>query len=134
MPKFRIYNRFEGVKIQRCELSIEEIDFGIVEEGKPVSKLFIIYNCSNSESFNFEFHNSGFCMKDEILFDPPKGQVEPNSQNIVKIVLFPKDTNSTLYEGEIEVRVTWMHYDNSRVLDKEKLFLRVLKRSAIKEV
>jgi hypothetical protein len=130
MPKFRIYNKFEGAKIQKCELSIEELDFGIVED-KPVSKIFILYNFSMSESLNFEFHNTGFSMKDEIIFDPPKSQIDPNSQIIVKATLVPKDTNSTYYEGEIELRITWMHSDNSRILDKEKLFLRILKKSYI---
>jgi hypothetical protein len=133
MPKCRVYNKFENYIIQRCELSVEEIDFGVVDD-KPISKIFILYNYSNSESFNFEFHNSGFSMKDEIVFEPPKGQVDPNSQVIIKAILIPKDTNSTQYEGEIEVRITWMHSDNSKVLDKEKLFLRILKKSFIKEV
>jgi len=136
MPKSRIFNKFDNNLIQKCAISLEEIDFGYVED-KPTSKAFIIYNFSMNESFSFEFNNPGFSLKDEILFEPNKATLEPNSHMIIKVILSPKNPNMiSAYEGEIEIKITWenLNISNPKSLEKENLFLRVLKKSVIKDV
>ena len=136
MPKSRIHNKFENNLIQRCAISVEEIDFGYVEDN-PTSKAFIIYNLSMNESLSFEFNNPGFSLKDEILFEPNKSNLEPNSHMIIKVILFPKNpTMISAYEGEIEIKVTWdnLNISNPKSLEKENLYLRILKKSVIKDV
>jgi hypothetical protein len=133
MPRTRIHNEYDGLKIQRCGISLEELDFGEVSD-KPILKTFIIYNFSKNEPFLFEFKNPGFSMKDEITFDIMKGKIEPNSHQIIKATLIPKDLNSTAYEGEIEVKIVWSFNESGKILEKEKLFIRVMKKPALKEV
>jgi hypothetical protein len=133
MPRSRVHNEFEGEKIQKCGISLEELNFGEVSD-KPVSKTFILYNFSKNEPYLFEFKNPGFTMKDDIVFDQPKGKIEPNSHQIIKATLVPKDLNSTAYEGEIEVKIVWSFNESGKILEKEKLFIRVLKKPIIREV
>lgn len=136
MPKARIYNKFNNNYIQRCAISLEEIDFGYVED-KPTSKSFIIYNFSMNESLSFDFYNPGFSLKDEILFEPMRSSIEPNSHMIIKIILCPKNPNMiSAYEGEIEIKITWdnLNISNPKALERENLFLRILKKSVIKDV
>ena len=135
MPKERICNSYGGEIIQKCGLSIEEIDFGECEEGVSKNQTFIIYNYSKTNSFNFEFYVPGFILKDNIEIKPNKDKLEPNSHKIIKMILTPKGYISN-YDGEIEVKINWNNNDNS--LDpkntKEILHIRIRKISVQKEL
>jgi hypothetical protein len=134
MPKYRKYNFYDGNLIQRCGVSMEEINFGCMDD-RPTSKTFLIYNHSDTDSFLFEFNNPGFNMKDDLIeFDPKKEKLEPNSHLLVKIKLTPKGTLSS-YEGEIEIKVIWSTHDNNpRPSDRESLYIRIVKKPLFKEV
>jgi len=143
MPKSRIDNDFEGQVIQKCGVSIEEIDFGFLDD-KPSVKTLILYNYSTTENCEFEFINPGFNMKDEIQIDPPKGVLEPTKHLLIKLKLVPLSLSS--YTGELEIKINWniteskdkeqkeIKEKSSREVEKEKLFVRVMKKSLIKEV
>ena len=135
MPKERICNTFGGEIIQKCGLSIEEIDFGECEEGVPKNQTFIIYNFSTTNSFTFEFYVPGFILKDNIEIKPNKDKLEPNTHKIIKMILTPKGYISN-YDGEIEVKINWNNKDNS--IDpksaKEILHIRIRKISVQKEL
>jgi len=135
MPKERICNTFGGEIIQKCGLSIEEIDFGECEEGVPKNQTFIIYNYSTTNSFTFEFYVPGFILKDNIEIKPNKDKLEPNTHKIIKMILTPKGYISN-YDGEIEVKVNWNNKDNQ--IDpksaKEILHIRIRKISVQKEL
>ena len=135
MPKERICNSFGGEIIQKCGLSIEEIDFGACEEGVPKNQTFIIYNYSKTNSFNFEFYVPGFILKDNIEIKPNKDKLEPNSHKIIKMILTPKGYISN-YDGEIEIKINWNNPDNSidPKLTKEILHIRIRKISVQKEI
>ena len=135
MPKERICNSYGGEIIQKCGLSIEEIDFGECEEGVPKNQTFIIYNYSKTNSFNFEFYVPGFILKDNIEIKPNKDKLEPNTHKIIKMILTPKGYISN-YDGEIEIKINWNNNDNT--LDpknlKENLHIRIRKISILKEI
>ena len=135
MPKERICNKFNDEIIQKCGLSIEEIDFGVCEEGVPKNQTFIIYNYSTTNSFNFEFYVPGFILKDNIEIKPNKDKLEPNSHKIIKMILTPKGYISN-YDGEIDVKINWNSPDNSTEpkLPKEILHIRIRKISVQKEI
>ena len=135
MPKERICNTFGGEIIQKCGLSIEEIDFGECEEGVSKNQTFIIYNFSKTNSFNFEFYIPGFILKDNIEIKPNKDKLEPNSHKIIKMILTPKGYISN-YDGEIEVKINWNNIDNSieQKSTREILHIRIRKISIQKEL
>ena len=139
MPKERICNSFNGEIIQKCGLSIEEIDFGECEEGVPKNQTFIIYNYSKTNSFNFEFYVPGFILKDNIEIKPNKDKLEPNTHKIIKMILTPKGYISN-YDGEIEVKINWNKNENNNnniidpKLTKEILHIRIRKISVQKEL
>ena len=134
IPKDRVCNTFNGEIIQKCGLSMEEIDFGECEEDVPKNKTFIIYNYSKTHSFNFEFGELGFSLKDEIEIKPNKEKLEPNSHKIIKMILTPKGYVCK-YEGELEVKINWdSNSENEAKKKKEILHIRIRKSSAIKEL
>ena len=134
MPKERVCNTFNGEIIQKCGLSIEEIDFGECEEGVSKNQTFIIYNYSTTNSFNFEFNVPGFILKDTIEIKPSKDKLEPNSHKIIKMILTPKGYISN-YDGEIEVKITWNNNnENEQKINKEILHIRIRKTSVLKEI
>lgn len=134
MPKARQFNYFENNIIQKCGVSLEEIDFESMEDNKSSSHTFILYNYSASDTLNFEFFNPGFNMKDELIIEPMKGRLAPNSHLIVKIKLIPKNALSN-FEGEIEIKINWIIQGENRVSqDKENLFIRVAKKAYLKDV
>ncbi len=133
MPHFRMDNKYNDHEIQKCGISLEEIDFGYMSD-KPVLKTFIIYNYSLDQNLEFEFFNPGFNMNDEIHFEPNSATLEPNSHLMIKVVLYPKSALSN-YEGEVEIKITWNSGgDNNRKIEKENLYIRILKKSLIKDV
>ena len=131
MPQDRMCNEYEGTFIQKCGVSVEEIDFGVMEESS-VSKTFILYNFSNTNSFGFDIREPGFILKDSMIIKPNKGKLEPNSHILIKITLTPKGYFSN-YSGEIEINVTWSAENSNKVLEKEKLHIRIHKQNKIKE-
>ena len=134
MPKERVCNTFDGEIIQKCGLSIEEIDFGECEEGVSKNQTFIIYNYSQTNSFTFEFYVPGFILKDTIEIKPNKDKLEPNSHKIIKMILTPKGYISN-YDGEIDVKITWNNNDeNDQKINKEILHIRIRKLSVQKDL
>ncbi len=134
MPKARQFNYFESNIIQKCGVSLEEIDFGSMEDGKSSSQTLILYNYSASDTLSFDFFNPGFNMKDELTIEPMKGRLEPNSHLIVKIKLISRNALS-YYEGEIEIKINWvLHGENKLSQEKENLFIRIAKKSCLKDV
>jgi hypothetical protein len=134
MPKERICNSYGGEIIQKCGLSIEEIDFGECEEGVSKNQTFILYNYSKTNSFNFEFYVPGFILKDNIEIKPNKDKLEPNSHKIIKMILTPKGYISN-YDGEIEIKINWNNTENSiEKTTKEILHIRIRKISVQKEL
>ena len=134
MPKERVCNKFGGEIIQKCGLSIEEIDFGECEEGIPKNQTFIIYNYSTTNSLNFEFNVPGFILKDTIEIKPNKDKLEPNSHKIIKMILTPKGYISN-YDGEIDVKITWnSNNEKEQKINKEILHIRIRKISVQKEL
>ncbi len=134
MPKSIVYNNFEGYHIQKCGLSIEELDFGIMDNLKESSQIFILYNYSMTDHFNYEFFIPGFNMSDELILDPIKGKLDPNSHTIIKAKLKPSSSLSN-YNGEIECFVSWLvQGDTKNISSMEKLYIRINKRTKLKEV
>ena len=146
MPMSRVHNEFEGQIIQKCGASIEEIDFGALDD-KPSEKTLILYNYSTTQNCEFEFINPGFNMKDEITFDPPKGVLEPSKHLLVKLKLIPNSLSS--YTGELEIKINWSVPEVQdkelreikenkekavKEIEREKLYIRIMKKSLIKEV
>ena len=133
MPNGRMCNTFNNEIIQKCGVSVEEIDFGECEEKKVYNKTFILYNFSNTCSLNFDFREPGFILKDEIDIKPNKDKLEPNSHILIKMILTPKGYISE-YNGEIEINITWNAENSNKVLDKEILHIRIRKQSKLKEI
>ena len=133
MPNGRMCNTFNNEIIQKCGVSVEEIDFGECEEKKVYNKTFILYNFSNTCSLNFDFREPGFILTDEIDIKPNKDKLEPNSHILIKMILTPKGYISE-YNGEIEINITWNAENSNKVLDKEILHIRIRKQSKLKEI
>lgn len=146
MPKSRVHNDFENQVIQKCGVSLEEIDFGALDD-KPSVKTLILYNYSSTDNCEFEFFNPGFNMKDELSIDPPKGVLEPSKHLLIKLKLVPNSLSS--YQGELEIKINWSVPEMkekefkeikeskekiNKEIEREKLFVRVIKKSLIKEV
>ena len=72
-------------------------------------------------------------MKDELTIEPMKGRLGPNSHLIVKIKITPKNSLSS-FEGELEIKIFWLLQGESKVSEKENLFLRISKKSYLKDV
>ena len=89
MPKDRMCKDFEGELIQKCAVSVEEIDFASLKD-KTINKTIILYNFSKTSSLIFDFREPGFLLKDEIEIKPNKDKLEPNSHTLIKMSLSPK--------------------------------------------
>ena len=157
MPNNVINPKFNGERIQNCGFNIEELDFGNLSLNKSKNKTFILYNFSNTNSFNFDFLEPQFLIKDELIVTPNKGIIEPNGHKIIKCVLNTKQEFSE-YEGDLQVRITWKNNlitsniltnnlklsaqtNQSQIITpsvnrifKENLFLRVRKKCIIEGV
>ena len=157
MPNNVINPKFNGERIQNCGFNIEELDFGNLSLNKSKNKTFILYNYSNTNSFNFDFLEPQFLIKDELIVTPNKGIIEPNGHKIIKCVLNTKQEFSE-YEGDLQVRITWKNNlitsniltnnlklsaqtNQSQIITpsvnrifKENLFLRVRKKCIIEGV
>ena len=134
MPKSRIFNKFENNFIQKCGVSLEEIDFGIMENFSSSSQIIILYNYSLEDYFQFEFFNPGFNMDDVLEIEPTSGKLEPNSHIIIKIKLTP-DAKLSNFSGELECRIFWLFQgDNKNITEKENIFIRIHKKAKLTEV
>ena len=103
MPNKMIWNLYNNEMIQKCGFNIEELDFGEINE--PKNKSFILYNYSNKFSFNFDFIEPGFLIKDELVIQPNKGIIEAGKYKIIKCILNPVPLLNSEYEGDILVRI-----------------------------
>ena len=110
MPNRLIYKFFNNQILQKCGLSVEDLDFGVINEQK--NKTFILYNLSKDNSYNFDFTEPGFLIKDKLQILPNKGIIEPGSHKIIKCILSPDKESNSNYEGDILIRVTWNPKNN----------------------
>ena len=116
MPNKMICNNYNNEMIQKCGFNLEEINFGIINE--PRNKAFILYNYSNKNSFNFDFVEPLFLVKDELSILPNKGTVEPGEHKVIKCILTPNNTMDSEYEGDILVKVLWNKGYTGNILTK----------------
>ena len=114
MPSRFIYKYFNNQIIQKCGISIENLDFGIINERK--NKTFILYNLSKESSYNFDFNEPGFLIKDTLQIIPNKGLIEPGSYKLIKCILSPDKESNNNYEGDILIRITW-NPKNAKILN-----------------
>ena len=105
MPNSVVYRYYNNQMIQKCGISLEDLDFGLIN--KPKNKTFIIYNFSEDKSFNFDFTEPGFLITDELQIIPNKGTVEPKKHKIIKCILSPKEGENNEYEGDILIKIIW---------------------------
>ena len=88
MPSKMVCNYYNNEMIQKCGFNIEELNFGEIDQ--PKNKTFILYNYSNKNSFNFDFVEPGFLIKDELIIQPNRGVIQAGNYKIIKCVLIPK--------------------------------------------
>ena len=105
MPKSVVCKNFNNQMIQKCGISIEDLDFGMI--GGPKNKTFILYNYSEDKSYNFDFNEPGFLIKDELQIQPNKGVIEPGKYKIIKCILSPNEKLNNNYEGDVLVKIVW---------------------------
>ena len=105
MPSRFIYKYFNNQIIQKCGISVENLDFGVINE--RTNKTFILYNLSKENSYNFDFIEPGFLLKDTLQILPNKGLIEPENFKIIKCILSPDKDSNNNYEGDILIRITW---------------------------
>jgi hypothetical protein len=134
LPRFLVYNDYENNLVQKCGFSLEQLDFGVMDHSKSSSEIFILYNYSKTDFFNYEFFNPGFNMTDALTLEPSNGKLEPNSHTIIRAKLVSTSTLSN-YLGEIECIISWVNQgDNKPVSERETLYMRVHKKAKLREV
>ena len=110
MPNSVVFKYFNNQMIQKCGLSLEDLDFGIIN--RPKNKTFILYNFSEDNSFNFDFDEPGFLIKDFLQIQPNKGVIPPGKHTIIKCILYPNKRNNNDYEGDILIKIAWNPNNN----------------------
>ena len=110
MPKSVVCKTYNNQMIQKCGISIEDLDFGVI--GGPKNKTFILYNYSEDNSYNFDFNDPGFLIKDELQIQPNKGEIGPGKYKIIKCILSPNEKTNNNYEGDILVKIVWNPKNN----------------------
>ena len=116
MPNKMVCNYFNNEMIQKCGFNIEELDFGEIDT--PRNKSFILYNYSNKNSFNFDFAEPGFLIKDELVIQPNRGIIEAGKYKLIKCILKPMPIFNSEYEGDILVKISWNRDDDNMILPK----------------
>ena len=116
MPNNKVCNYFNNEMIQKCGFNIEELDFGEIDT--PRNKSFILYNYSNKNSFNFDFVEPGFLVKDELIIQPNRGIIEAGKYKIIKCILKPTPIFNSEYEGDILVKISWNKEGDNMILPK----------------
>ena len=114
MPNAVVYKYFNNQMIQKCGISLENLDFGVIN--KPKNKTFILYNFSEENSYNFDFNEPGFLIKDVLQIEPNKGVVEPGKYKIIKCILSPNEDANNNYEGDVLVKIAW-NPKNNKILN-----------------
>jgi hypothetical protein len=114
-----IWNFYNKEMIQKCGFNIEELDFGSINERKY--KTVILYNYSNKYSFNFDFVEPGFLIKDELKVIPNKGTIDSGKYKVIKIILNPFPIFNSEYEGDILVRISWNTEENNILLASKSI-------------
>ena len=115
MPNRLIYKYFNNYVIQKCGLSIEDLNFGIIDNKK--NKTFILYNYSKDNSYNFDFNEPGFLIKDKLQIFPHKGTVEPGHHKIIKCFLSPDPDSNNNYEGDVLIKISWNQKNSNKILN-----------------
>ena len=105
MPLSLVCKYYNNQMIQKCGFSIEDLDFGVITV--PKNKTFILYNFSDENSFNFDFAEPHFLLKDELQIIPNKGVIEAGKHKIIKCILTPNETSNCNYDGDISVKIAW---------------------------
>jgi hypothetical protein len=105
MPHSLVCKNYNNQMIQKCGFSIEDLDFGVINV--PKNKTFILYNFSEDNSFNFDFVEPHFLLKDEMQIIPNKGVIEAGKHKIIKCILTPNETTNCNYDGDISVKIAW---------------------------
>jgi hypothetical protein len=105
MPLSLVCKYYNNQMIQKCGFSIEDLDFGVINF--PKNKTFILYNFSEENSFNFDFVEPHFLLKDELQIIPNKGVIEAGKHKIIKCILTPNETTNCNYDGDISVKIAW---------------------------
>ena len=83
----------------------KNLDFGVINQ--RTNKTFILYNLSKENSYNFDFTEPGFLIKDVLQIIPNKGLIEPGNFKIIKCILSPDKDSNNNYEGDVLIRITW---------------------------
>ena len=105
MPSRFIYKYFNNQIIQKCGISIENLDFGFINQ--RTNKTFILYNLSKENSYSFDFNEPGYLIRDVLQIIPNKGIIEPGNFKIIKCILSPDKDSNNNYEGDILIRIIW---------------------------
>ena len=116
MPNKMVCNYYNNEMIQKCGFNIEELDFGEINE--PKNKSFILYNYSNKNSFNFDFIEPGFLVRDELIIQPNRGIIEAGKYKLIKCKLNPLPIFNSEYEGDILVKISWNKDDDNFIIPK----------------
>lgn len=128
--------------------SLDEVDFGTVDEQTPCRKMVVMYNHSEKNSLNYIFGHTGLVWyvrlitlysDDIIIIEPHKGKIPPKSHQNIKLTLKASQLPSS-YEGELECQISWLGAsgeeggyqsgDPTGITD-ESLFLRIKKKAVV---
>lgn len=100
----------------------EEIDFGVVKNGKPTHRLVVIYNRDQHADFKFSFKSTQLVCGDDLLINPIQGSIAPGSFLPIKLTLNAMSI-PTSYEGELECYIEWdITNKPSKTLSSKKSF------------
>lgn len=140
LPKSIIYNEYEKVPIFKCGLSIDELNFGLLEENQQAVQTFIMFNYSPNDVLDFDMRiqTNNINKFDEIRFIPDCGKIEPSSHAIIKAILISK-TQMMSYIRDILIKASWkkeefINLTQSQIVqEKQELHMRIIKRAAIKD-
>ena len=116
MPSKMVLNYFNNEMVQKCGFNLEELNFGEINE--PKNKTFILYNYSDKNSFNFDFIDPGFLIKDELVIQPNRGIIEAGKYKLIKCILNPASIYNSEYEGDILVKISWNKEDDNLLFPK----------------
>jgi len=134
IPSLRSYLDGKGSK---ASFSLDKIDFGVMEIGKPSRRIVILYNHSKKESLIFEFMKTGLIFEDELVLEPISGELKPETFITIKMTLNSSSKLSS-YDGEIECKIEWINSENSQKNNEgeknniESLFLGIAKKPLFK--
>ena len=132
IPNKMIWNFYNKEMIQKCGFNIEELNFGSINDKKY--KTVILYNYSNKYSFNFDFVEPGFLIRDELKVIPNKGIIDSGKYKVIKLILNPFPIFNSEYEGDILVRISWNTEENNLLFSKSPKKKSVLAPLVVKDL